>query len=190
MLTTSRWLFMNSLWWTLLSIDLLLRSRNNICDVIYKIYPLPRWKDCSLVKEGENRHLGNRRIIAPDIICTSDPLMRIFLRRRNFHNFLVRGYFEKFCGTAFLLLYRDFVISLNSKHEITRVLRNLRHSDSIWENVISWERKLAVWKITILVSSEYVYQNCEARWQAQDSNNFWRIKQVRTIFIRWCSSPK
>lgn len=90
-----------------------------------------------------------------------DPLMRIFLRRRNFHNFLVRRYFEKFCGAAFHLLYRDYVISLNSKHEITRVLRGLRHGDSIWENVMLSERKLAVRKTTTLDLREWRSSNLQ-----------------------------
>lgn len=124
-----------------------------------KVWSLPRSDRLRVEGRERGEERSHRRIMASDTICLSDPLMRIFLRKRNFHNFLVRRYFEKFCGAAFHLLYRNFVISLNSKHEITRVLRGFRHSDSIWENVMLSERKLAVRETTTLDSREWRSSN-------------------------------
>jgi len=94
-------------------------NRNYNYKIIQKSYLVTEMQ--RFLEEGENWGLTDYRIIASRIICLSDPLMRIFLRRRNFHNFLVRlGISKNFVArpSIFLTAIASFPLIQNMRlHE-------------------------------------------------------------------------
>jgi len=88
------------------------------------------------IEEGENCDLTDDRIIASGIICLSDPLMRIFLRRRNFHNFLVRlGISKNFVArpSTFLAAIASFPLIQNMRlHESPAACDTVTQYEKMW----------------------------------------------------------
>lgn len=128
------------------------------------------------IEEGENWDLTDHRIIASRIICLSDPLMRIFLRRRNFHNFLVRlGISKNFVArpSNFLTAIASFPLIQNMRlHESSAQLAtqwlNMRKCNTPWE----W--KLAVRKTRILDSREW----CSSKPRLYDNTRIRKIYET------------